>query len=115
MKCNKGRCNSTLSPKEAEYQAWKRRQSYKPFHASTSKTRNQSPSTITTPATLTLEQNAPLDLVVTSSGSVKDRNLSCESSASLHRSASFHYPDGIRKVQVMSQRSCKSKSAKVPA
>jgi len=98
-KCNEGRCNSTLSPKEAEYQAWKRRQNYKPFHVSTPKSRNQSSATIGTPATLTLEQKAPLGLVVTSGGSVKDRNLSWESSASLQRSASFHYPDGMRKVQ----------------
>ena len=101
MKCNEGRCNSTLSPKEAEYQAWKRRQSYKPFHASTPTTRKPISGTTTTPATLTLEHKASLGLVVQSGEGLKHRNSSCQSNASLQRSASFHYPDGMHKVQVL--------------
>ena len=96
-----GRCNSTLSPKEAEYQAWKKRQNYKPFVSQNPKSKNRGSATqeVTT-APLTL-QSSTLALNIKRQGPKKSHSPICVSNTNLQRSASFHYPDGMHKVQVM--------------
>jgi len=98
---NEGRCNSTLSPKEAEYQAWKRRQTYKPGHLASQRPRNQSPITsITAAAAFKTEQKTSQNESVSQCRkSSRSKNALCETSDTLQRSASFHYPDGLHKIQ----------------
>ena len=99
---NEGRCNSTLSPKEAEYQAWKRRQTYKPGHLASQRPRNQSPITsITAAAAFKTEQKTSQNESVSQCRkSSRSKNVLHETSDNLQRSASFHYPDGLHKIQV---------------
>jgi len=102
----------SLSSKEAEFQAWKRRKNYDPRRSASKRTNpaaNQQPpvtnhrkvsspptpirrGTITIPRTVNGRPHPAASLMSTEPFSSQDANLL--------RSASFHYPDGMSRVQL---------------
>lgn len=86
MQSNNVRSTSSLSSKEAEFQAWKRRKNYNPMRAAAagaSSNSNSSP-----------KRQAPIK-----SAAVTKLSTAAEDGDNIHRSASFHYPDGLSRVQ----------------
>merc|ERR1719278_1333057 len=110
---NGGRSTSSLSSKEAEFQAWKRRKNYNPMRSATASVSMQNKSSAAAPSKTQQKQQQHHQLhqssqKITDSVShkkelVKINNNSAPESApsnsQLHkRSASFHYPDGSSRV-----------------
>jgi len=91
MSQNGGRSTSSLSSKEAEFQAWKRRKNYNPMRSATA---SIVPSKTSSP------RPAQLKATVTKTNSVISSAPESNSmSGGMHkRSASFHYPDGTSRV-----------------
>ncbi len=110
-----GRSSSSLSSKEAEFQAWKRRKNYNPMRSS----RPSRPS----PLASSSAAASPRDIAMTTSLNVSNSPSASSSSRNGHssrhqlkhqikqqhrviescdkpmqRSASFHYPDGLSRV-----------------
>lgn len=86
------RSSSSLSSKEAEFQAWKRRKNYNPLRsAETSKTANNASSP--------LSRSTTAQKTTSRLTSSKARQGDISQLTPMQRSASFHYPDGLSRVQ----------------
>ena len=104
-----GRSTSSLSSKEAEFQAWKRRKNYDPLRSAQSAVPKR--STTTKPNSAPIKRGDILPArggggsVVTSNHSPSHQRVLSSANHpmmqdNLLRSASFHYPDGMSKVQL---------------
>jgi len=97
-----GRSTSSLSSKEAEYQAWKRRKNYNPLRSAaaangTAKKEVQRASSNSTPRPATAA-NTSQNVAGSSARRITSVD-EAEIEDNIHRSASFHYPDGFSRVQ----------------
>merc|ERR1719189_273547 len=108
MSQNGGRSTSSLSSKEAEFQAWKRRKNYNPMRSATASTSSSKGSPTLAAATSMAGPSSPGHR--TSSKAIvsktKSSGMSNQSApednrgmSKIHkRSASFHYPDGTSRI-----------------
>lgn len=91
---NGGRSTSSLSSREAEFQAWKRRKNYNPMRSANSSTSGTSSAKAST-------KSSPSKTVVSKTNSVNtsvDHEAMTSSGMLQKRSASFHYPDGTSRI-----------------
>lgn len=98
-----GRSTSSLSSKEAEFQAWKRRKNYDPLRSSANKPAKAGVSQ--GPAQAKASSNIKRGDILPSRGGstvkpVPHPTMLGAADANLLRSASFHYPDGVSKVHL---------------
>merc|ERR1712110_1087755 len=116
---NGGRSTSSLSSREVEFQAWKRRKNYDPLRSAKSANARSAPhsasplaSTVTSSAHQTKVASPPQPIRRSTftktnkmpqqhhkSSSTQPRDASGDYS-NLLRSASFHYPDGLSRLQL---------------
>merc|ERR1712018_1101181 len=116
---NGGRSTSSLSSREVEFQAWKRRKNYDPLRSAQSGNKRNSShnSSVTSniPSSSQTQVTAPAAPpirrgTITKTSSVFQHTANIPSSiqpreavgdySNLLRSASFHYPDGLSRVQL---------------
>jgi len=97
MSKNGGRSTSSLSSKEAEFQAWKRRKNYNPMRSATASV-VQSSKTMSSPRPSAISHKAVTTKTNSVTCSSAPENKLALSGGMHKRSASFHYPDGTSRV-----------------
>jgi len=105
MSQNGGRSTSSLSSKEAEFQAWKRRKNYNPMRSATASVTSSkggtpsSPASVAASSSISHHRTSPKAVVSKTNSSTVASAPEDNGMTKIHkRSASFHYPDGTSRI-----------------